>query len=757
MNHTRIQQQEIITELSQQALKTDDFDKLLHSASAAVTQALDTEYCGMLKRHPDKDTGILRQGAGWRSGVIGATVLAVRDSLVGYTLRTEEPVIVDDLRTDTRFSGSTLLTDHGVRSGISVIIGSSDDPWGVLGAYATEQREFTKSDADFIRRVANVLTLVLERSKREPEQMQNRISDGFVTLDEKWRFTYLNDHANELFNLDGRPLVGKRVWEEFPAALSRTLKPKAEHALSEQVSVSYEEYYPAPLDVWFEVRVYPSETGLSVYFRDITERRERKQELERVERRFDAIFEDPNILIGFLEPDGTVRNINGAAMEYVDVAREDVTGDPFWETPWWEESNGDQSAVREWIKQAAAGEHVEFDVDLRRPDGQRYTLDGVFKPITNDKGEVISISVSGHDITDRKEYERRLNESEQRYRTLIESFPNGTVALVDENLQYVTFGGTPLGDADLTRADLEGALVRDTMPSKLEEVIIPHYTAALDGETSTFKRMVGDRFYQFHFVPVCNEDGDVFAAMGMSQDITTQKERERKLEQSNKRLERFAYAASHDLQEPLRMVISYLRLLENHHGDGLDEESQEYLEFAVDGAERMRKMIDGLLKYSRVETQGDPFEPIHLNAVLEDALADLQLRISETEAEVTTDELPSVDGDANQLRQVFQNLLSNAITYSGNNPPDVHIGTDRQEEEWVISVTDEGIGIDPDNHERVFTIFDRLHSREEYEGSGIGLALCERIIERHGGEIWVDSKPGEGSTFSFTLPVSSEQ
>ncbi|MFA9415369.1 ATP-binding protein [Natrinema sp. HArc-T2] len=225
------------------------------------------------------------------------------------------------------------------------------------------------------------------------------------------------------------------------------------------------------------------------------------------------------------------------------------------------------------------------------------------------------------------------------------------------------------------------------------------------------------------------------------------------LEESNKRLEQFAYAASHDLQEPLRMVSSYLQLIERRYGDELDDDGQEFLAFAVDGSERMREMIDGLLQYSRVETQGDPFEPVDLEAVLEDVRKNLQMKIDEHGAEITVEDLPRVEGDDGQLRQVFQNLLSNAIEYSGEQSPRVHVSAERDGTTWTVSVADNGIGIDPDEQDRIFEVFQRLHSRETHSGTGIGLALCERIIERHGGEIWVDSEPGEGATFSFTLPA----
>ena len=256
-------------------------------------------------------------------------------------------------------------------------------------------------------------------------------------------------------------------------------------------------------------------------------------------------------------------------------------------------------------------------------------------------------------------------------------------------------------------------------------------------------------------------NGEIVSFRGAAQDITEHKQREQRLEklveqleESNKRLEQFAYAASHDLQEPLRMVSSYLQLIERRYADTFDEDGREYLEFAVDGADRMREMIEGLLEYSRVETRGDPFEPVDLDAVFVDVRQDLAVKIEETDAEVSAEDLPQVYGDGSQLNQVFQNLLDNAITYSGDEPPRVHVDAEQADEsdEWVISVSDEGIGIDSGDADRIFELFQSLQGYDG--GTGIGLALVERIVERHGGDIWVDSAPGEGATFSFTLPTA---
>ncbi len=220
-------------------------------------------------------------------------------------------------------------------------------------------------------------------------------------------------------------------------------------------------------------------------------------------------------------------------------------------------------------------------------------------------------------------------------------------------------------------------------------------------------------------------DGTTYVVVAHS-DITERKEYQQRLEESNERLEQFASAASHDLQEPLRMVTSYLQLLERRYGDVLDEEAEEFIEFAVDGAERMTAMIDGLLTYSRVETQGDPFESIDLKAVLDDVLADLDVKIEATGTEVTARSLPTVEGDASQLRQVFQNLLVNAIEYSGEATPRVKIAAERDGDEWIVSVSDDGIGIYPDDAGRIlnrssaFTATRNTPERESVRRSASG-------------------------------------
>ena len=229
------------------------------------------------------------------------------------------------------------------------------------------------------------------------------------------------------------------------------------------------------------------------------------------------------------------------------------------------------------------------------------------------------------------------------------------------------------------------------------------------------------------------------------------------LERSNTELQQFAYVASHDLTEPLRMVVSYLELLGSRAQGKLGEEEREFIGYASDGARRMQHLIQDLLAYARVDTRGRPLEPTDCERVLATVLANLKLAITESQAVVEHDPLPTVEGDVMQLTQVFQNLIGNAIKFRGKEAPRIHIGARRQNGEWIFQVKDNGIGIDPRNFERIFVLFQRLHTRQEYPGTGMGLAICKKIIERHGGRIWVESATGKGTTFLFTIPVKSEK
>jgi PAS domain S-box-containing protein len=251
--------------------------------------------------------------------------------------------------------------------------------------------------------------------------------------------------------------------------------------------------------------------------------------------------------------------------------------------------------------------------------------------------------------------------------------------------------------------------------------------------------------------------------VGAALDITERRlaeeallRRTEELKRSNTELEQFAYVASHDLQEPLRMVSSYMQLLSRRYKGKLDSNADEFIAFAVDGAKRMQQLINDMLEFSRVATRGHEFKPVEADTALKQALWNLKAAIEESHANVTFDPLPVVNADSGQLTQLFQNLIGNALKFRRQEPPRVHVSAERRAKEWVFSVRDNGIGIEPQHLERIFVIFQRLHAASEFPGTGLGLAICKKIAERHGGRLWVTSEPGAGSVFYFSIPVQGQ-
>jgi light-regulated signal transduction histidine kinase (bacteriophytochrome) len=265
-------------------------------------------------------------------------------------------------------------------------------------------------------------------------------------------------------------------------------------------------------------------------------------------------------------------------------------------------------------------------------------------------------------------------------------------------------------------------------------------------------------------VPLFDEQGRVRGAVAAYHDVTARRRVEHDLQcaveelrRSNADLEQFAYVASHDLQEPLRALSGMVQLLRERYRSQLDSRGMQYIDLAVESASRMQGLISALLTFSRVDRLYTPGKVIDTGAVLRNALANLQVAIEESGATVEQGALPPVVADAVQLTQVFQNLIGNAIKFRGLSPPQIEVGVTQLADAWRFHVRDNGIGIEPQYFERIFLIFQRLHVRHEYPGMGIGLALCKKIIERHGGKIWVESEPGVGATFFFTLPLYEKE
>ena len=370
-----------------------------------------------------------------------------------------------------------------------------------------------------------------------------------------------------------------------------------------------------------------------------------------------------------------------------------------------------------------------------------------------------------HDITDRKKAEKDLMDSKLKLNLALE---NGNIGIwewdlikdkliLDERLEKM-FGIKP-GSYERSFKGLE-YLVHEEDISYLQSSIKKSIKKGLPLETIfRIKTLTGKtKYVSAKGLITKNKEGKAIMMSGVSFDITDLQEGTNKLVsklneellRSNKELERFAYIASHDLQEPLRMVSSFTQMLSKNYGDKLDDRAKEYIYFAVDGSKRMYDLLNGLLDYSRINTKGRAFYHVDLKQIYEIALKNLSLKIKERNVVINSDELPTVTADKSQMIQLFQNLLENAIKFSMDSPQ-IDISSKLEKTHHVISISDKGMGIDPKYFDRIFQVFQRLLPKEKFEGTGIGLAICKRIVERHGGNIWVESAPGLGSTFYFTI------
>jgi PAS domain S-box-containing protein len=358
---------------------------------------------------------------------------------------------------------------------------------------------------------------------------------------------------------------------------------------------------------------------------------------------------------------------------------------------------------------------------------------------------------------------RTFGSSDKRYRILFETINDG-VGAVDMDGLFTECNQSLVDMLGYSREELKNLTYQQLTPKKW------HSMEAKIIKNQVVKKGHSDEYEKEYIrkdgttIPVsikvwliAGEDERPEGMWKIARDITLRKKLEieldktmSELERSNAELEQFAYIASHDLQEPLRVVASFVQLLARKYKGKLDSDADDFINYVVEGVTRMQDMINDLLMYSRVGTRGKPFEQISCETVLDQVLANLQIAIKESDAVITRDPLPTVMGDFSQLVQLFQNLIENAIKYRGENQPHIHISAKRKKDEWVLSVRDNGIGIDPQYFERIFIIFQRLHGTE-YNGTGIGLSIAKKIVERHGGQIWVKSKPGKGSIFYFSI------
>ncbi len=626
---------------------------------------------------------------------------------------------------------------------------------------------------------------VRKAAERHLAQMEGRYRglleaapDAMVVVNQTGEIVLLNVRAEKEFGYSRDELVGQKVKNIIPEGFAERLiadgTRSAAEALAQQIGTGIEliarrkNGSEFPIEIMLSPLESAEGTLVTAAIRDISVRKAAERHLAQMEGRYRGLLEAAPDAMVVVNQRGQIVLLNVQAEKQFGYRRDELVGqkvkniipEGFAERLL---ADGTRSAAEALAQQIGTG----IELIALRKNGSEFPIEIMLSPLESAEGTLVTAAI--RDISVRRAAEKHLAQMEGRYRGLLEAAPDAMV-VVNQGGAIVLLNVQAEKQFGYSRDELIGQKVKNIIPEGFAERLVADalrsVEEALAQQIGTGIELTGRRKDQSEFPieimlsPLESTEGILVTAA--VRDITTRKKAEadllnkvEELNRSNEELGQFAYIASHDLQEPLRMVASYTQLLSKRYKGKLDSDADEFIAFAVDGASRMQRLILDLLAYSRVGTKGKDLLEISSEETLQQALINLRGAIAESGALVTHDRLPQVLADEMQLVQLFQNLVGNAIKYQNRGIPKVHISAARNGGmKWMFSVKDNGLGIDSQYFERIFGMFQRLHKREEFAGTGIGLAICKKIVERHGGTISVESQPGQGSTFRFALTGS---
>lgn len=583
-------------------------------------------------------------------------------------------------------------------------------------------------------------------------------SDGFIAIDRQWQITYFNRKAEEMSGLRAADIVGRTYWEVMPHSVSTNIEAEYRLAMEEKHSAHFEEYYER-YGRLLDVYVHPYADGIAIFFHDLSDRERTAEALRSRTAELESLLANAPIGFAFFDREHRFVRINRALAEINGIPEQASVGKTLREL-----LPVNAASVDPIIDQVfQTGHPVESEIageTPRLPGITRHWLTGFF-PVFATATAPLAVGAYVVEITERK----RAEEAMARLAAIVEGAED---AIFSEDLNGIiqTWNAGAEKLYGYSSGDVIGKHVSLLVPEEnrgeLEEMT-QKMRAGVQGHFETVRVTKSGRriIASLTMSPIRDPAGRIIGVSKVVHDITSRKNTEknlketvRALERSNRELRQFAYVASHDLQEPLRNVTRYVELLSLRYRELLDEKALRYVEFAVEGAARIHALINDLIAFSEVGAQIREFRPVSMQTVTEEAIDNLREMIEQNRAEVTLDQLPEVMGDRSHLVQLMQNLLGNAIKFRKKElPPRVRVAVRQENGEWRFGIQDNGIGIESDYFDKIFVIFQRLHPRSEYPGTGIGLAICRKIVEWHGGKIWVESTVGEGSTFYFTIPL----
>jgi PAS domain S-box-containing protein len=758
------------------------------SRDLSETKESETKYRGLLEAAPDAMVVVNRDGVIELLNLQAEKQFGYhRDELVGQRVTTiipegfAERLIADDLR-----SAADALAQHigtgieliarrknGSEFPIEIMLSPLESAEGILVTAAIRNISKRKDAEAHLAQMEGRYRGLLEAAP-----------DAMVVVNKGGEIVLLNVQAEKQFGYRRDELVGQKVKNIIPEGFAERLIAddlrSAADALAQQIGTGIELLARRKNGSEFpiEIMLSPLESAegilVTAAIRNITTRKDAEKHLAQMEGRYRGLLEAAPDAMVVVNQAGEIVLLNVQAEKQFGYSRDELVGQKVKNII---PEGFAERLIADDLRSAADAleQQIGTGIELlaRRKNGSEFPIEIMLSPLESAEGILVTAAI--RNITTRKDAETHLAQMEGRYRGLLEAAPDAMV-VVNKAGEIVLLNVQAENQFGYHRDELVGQKMTNIVPEGFAERLIADALRssedALAQQIGTGIELTGRRKNRSEFPieimlsPLESAEGILVTAA--IRDISKRKMAEadllhkvEELNRSNVELGQFAYIASHDLQEPLRMVASYTQLLSRRYKGKLDADADEFIAFAVDGAGRMQRLIQDLLAYSRVGTKGKDFLNISSEDALQQALVNLRGAIQDSGAQITHDPLPPVLADETQLIQLFQNLVGNAIKYqipAVSGVPRVHITASRiGEKQWTFAVQDNGMGIDSQYFDRIFGMFQRLHKREEYAGTGIGLAICKKIVERHGGTISVESQPGQGSTFRFALAGNEEK